>query len=183
MTLPPPHTPLLSLCPLCCPVRPAQFSDARELFFTCGDDFFPLSPSQGSPYERSLKLVDDYQQVFVADRQHLSYQHYIKTVATSMLWKGAANNQFTAYEMSVNTNQFTDPPDRQTFPAAMPSVVFHYDLSPLQILIREESESFFRFFVNLCAIVGGVFTVASMVDGMVHNFASFGHKLQIGKGH
>ncbi|QDZ25199.1 protein disulfide isomerase [Chloropicon primus] len=143
-------------------------------------DEYLLKYNQGSPFERSLKLVDDYKQLHVAQKRKLSYQHYIKTVATSMLWQGSTQS-FTAYEMSVNTNQFTDPPDRTTFPSAMPSVVFHYDLSPLQILIREEKETFFRFMVNLCAIVGGVFTVASMIDGVIHRLSDVGHKMQIGK--
>ena len=50
--------------------------------------------------------MDDYKQNHVASRKHLSYQHYIKTVATSMLWRGS-DQTFTTYEMSVNTNQVT----------------------------------------------------------------------------
>ena len=131
-----------------------------------------LKYNQGSPYERSLKLVDDYEQVLVARERKLSYQHYIKVVTTSMQWS-KQSKIFTAHEMSVNTNSFKqDSYDPKVHPelhqTELPSVVFHYDLSPLQILIREEKETLFRFIVNLCAILGGVFTVASMIDGIIY---------------
>ena len=145
-----------------------------------------LKYNQGSPYERSLKLVDDYEQIFIAKERKLSYQHYIKTVATSMIWAAVGKKPFSTYEMSVNTNQFqNDAYDPNTHPelhqTELPSVVFHYDLSPLQILIREEKETYFRFLVNLCAIVGGVFTVASMIDGVLHRLTDMAAKVNLGK--
>lgn len=126
-----------------------------------------LKYNQGSPYERSLKLVDDYKQAHRATRARLSYVHYVKTVMTSMMWQDNTN-VFSTYEMSVNTNQFAELGPLgggPSFPAELPSVAFKYDLSPVQIVIREERETLFRFLVNLCAILGGVYTVASMLDG------------------
>jgi thiol-disulfide isomerase/thioredoxin len=145
-----------------------------------------LKYNQGSPHERGLKLVDDYEQEFVAQKRKLSYQHYIKTVATSMLWVNEGKRPFSTYEMSVNTNEFEhDTYNPKTQPelhqSELPSVVFHYDLSPLQIVIREEKETLFRFLVNLCAIIGGVYTVASMIDGLLHRLTDMAHKLQLGK--
>lgn len=44
-----------------------------------------------------------------------------------------------------------------------------YDLSPIMVQIQESKKSFLRFLTNLCAIVGGVFTVAGIFDALLHS--------------
>jgi len=130
-----------------------------------------LRYNQGGKGERSLKFVDDYHKDFVSTKQQLSYSHVVKVVQTWMEWaRSGLRAHF--YEMSVNTIQGKAPAESTA------EVVFHYDISPLSVLIREEKESLFRFVVNLCAIVGGVFTVAGMCNSVIGSIA---HKMQIGK--
>ena len=47
---------------------------------------------------------------------------------------------------------------------ALPGVFFIYDMSPFQVRRTEETTSFFHFIVRLCAVLGGVFAVSSMLD-------------------
>jgi hypothetical protein len=49
-----------------------------------------------------------------------------------------------------------------------PRFEFRYDVSNIEIVYYEERERIFEFIVNVCAIVGGVFALASLVDAIVH---------------
>ena len=50
----------------------------------------------------------------------------------------------------------------------LPAVYFHYELSPIMARTSEERRAFSNLLTGLCAVVGGVFTVASMVDSSLH---------------
>jgi hypothetical protein len=47
-------------------------------------------------------------------------------------------------------------------------LVFNYSIAQVTIKYSNQRENIFQFLINMCAIVGGVFTVASMVDGAIH---------------
>merc|ERR1711998_297774 len=50
----------------------------------------------------------------------------------------------------------------------LPGVFVFYDLSPIMCTFTETRPSFATFLTSVCAIVGGVFTVAGIVDKMVY---------------
>lgn len=50
----------------------------------------------------------------------------------------------------------------------LPALFFRYDLSPVTVRFTQYRENFLHFLVQICAIVGGVFTVAGIIDGMIH---------------
>ena len=43
-----------------------------------------------------------------------------------------------------------------------------YDLSPVMMHITEKQKSFLHFVTNLCAIVGGVFTISGIADQILY---------------
>jgi len=45
-------------------------------------------------------------------------------------------------------------------------VFFNYEISPMRIIHAETRQSFAHFVTSTCAIVGGVLTIASIVDGL-----------------
>ncbi|CAN1318595.1 Protein disulfide-isomerase 5-4 [Linum perenne] len=47
----------------------------------------------------------------------------------------------------------------------IPVAKFHFELSPMQVLITEIPKSFSHFITNVCAIIGGIFTVGALVNG------------------
>jgi hypothetical protein len=51
----------------------------------------------------------------------------------------------------------------------------------MQILITENPKSFSHFITNLCAIIGGVFTVAGILDSIFHNTVRLVKKVELGK--
>lgn len=51
----------------------------------------------------------------------------------------------------------------------------------VQILVTEKRKAFYHFITTLCAIVGGVFTVAGIVDGLLHQSVQLAKKIDLGK--
>ena len=67
-------------------------------------------------------------------------------------------------------------------PTTPTGVFFMYDLSPMMVQLTEHKRSFTHFLTGVCAIVGGVFTVAGMVDGMLyHSTRALKKKIDLGK--
>jgi len=58
---------------------------------------------------------------------------------------------------------------------------FHYDLSPLTVRYKEKGVPFLSFLTAICAVVGGVFTVAGIIDGIIFSATQLYQKLEIGK--
>ncbi|GAU34375.1 hypothetical protein TSUD_217150, partial [Trifolium subterraneum] len=52
---------------------------------------------------------------------------------------------------------------------SLPGVFFFYDLSPIKVTFTEENVSFLHFLTNVCAIVGGVFTVSGILDSFIYH--------------
>ena len=63
----------------------------------------------------------------------------------------------------------------------LPGVFFFYDLSPLTCTFTERHKPFMSFLRSLLAIVGGVFTVAGMLDKTVYASVELAKKVGLGK--
>lgn len=51
-----------------------------------------------------------------------------------------------------------------------------------QVVVRELPKHWYKFLTTTCAIVGGVFTVAGLLDGILHtSLATFRKKVELGK--
>lgn len=58
---------------------------------------------------------------------------------------------------------------------------FRYEISPLTVKYTEKKQPFYRFITTICAVIGGTFTVAGIVDSMVFGAQQMVKKHQIGK--
>ena len=64
-----------------------------------------------------------------------------------------------------NPNPNPNPiPNPNPNPNQVPNAVFSYDISPYRVVHREERQSLGSFLTQLCAIVGGCFTVFGLID-------------------
>lgn len=63
----------------------------------------------------------------------------------------------------------------------VPALWFRYDLNPITVRYHEERPPLYHFLTTICAIVGGTFTVASMVDSLVFSGMEIFKKMEIGK--
>ncbi|KAF5781609.1 putative endoplasmic reticulum vesicle transporter [Helianthus annuus] len=104
------------------------------------------------------------------------YQYFLKvvpTIYTSIRGYTIQSNQFSV------TEHYKSP---EIGRRSLPGVFFFYDLSPIKVTFTETHISFLHFMTNVCAIVGGIFTVAGIVDSFVyHGHKALRKKMEIGK--
>ncbi|KAJ9114412.1 hypothetical protein QFC20_001555 [Naganishia adeliensis] len=51
--------------------------------------------------------------------------------------------------------------------AATPGMYINYEISPMKVILTETRQSFAHFLTSTCAIVGGVLTVAGLIDSFI----------------
>ena len=54
----------------------------------------------------------------------------------------------------------------------VPNAVFHYDISPVMVVVNEETQSFASFVTKICAVIGGIYTVIGLVDNTIYHTGS-----------
>ncbi|XAR48570.1 hypothetical protein NMG60_11031436 [Bertholletia excelsa] len=105
------------------------------------------------------------------------YQYFIKVVPsvyTDVNGHAIQSNQFSVTEHFRGSEV--------GFFQSLPGVFFFYDLSPIKVTFREEHTSFLHFLTNVCAIIGGVFTVSGILDSFIyHGQRAIKKKMEIGK--
>ncbi|KAJ7556838.1 hypothetical protein O6H91_05G100600 [Diphasiastrum complanatum] len=105
------------------------------------------------------------------------YQYFIKvvpTVYTDIRGNKIQSNQFSVTEHFKGVEHGSG--------RSLPGVFFFYDLSPIKVLFTERNTSFLHFLTNVCAIVGGIFTVSGIIDAFIyHGHRAIKKKIEIGK--
>ncbi|KAI9399451.1 hypothetical protein POPTR_002G094400v4 [Populus trichocarpa] len=105
------------------------------------------------------------------------YQYFIKVVPT--LYTDVSGHTIQSNQFSV-TEHFRGADIGRL--QSLPGVFFFYDLSPIKVTFTEEHVSFLHFLTNVCAIVGGVFTVSGILDSFIyHGQKAIKKKMEIGK--
>lgn len=91
------------------------------------------------------------------------YQYFLKVVPTE--YRSLAGTRYSTYQFAATSHQRHLNLETQR---GLPGVYFYYDLSPIRVRIREQSQSFAHLLTGLVAIVGGVMSLAGFVDSLVH---------------
>ncbi|KAG0470114.1 hypothetical protein HPP92_016814, partial [Vanilla planifolia] len=105
------------------------------------------------------------------------YQYFIKVVPS--VYNNINGQTIHSNQFSVTEHSRTDEVGRIQ---ALPGVFFFYDLSPIKVTVKEDHVPFLHFLTNVCAIVGGVFTVSGILDSFVyHSQKAIKKKMEIGK--
>ncbi|XP_015189165.1 PREDICTED: endoplasmic reticulum-Golgi intermediate compartment protein 3 [Polistes dominula] len=116
--------------------------------------------------------------VVVALEGAMMFYHYIKIVPTTYVRTDGSTlltNQFSVTRHAKQVSLFTGE-------SGMPGVFFSYELSPLMVKYTEKAKSFGHFATNTCAIIGGVFTVAGLIDSLLyHSVKAIQNKIELGK--
>uniref|UniRef100_A0A0M3JSR8 Endoplasmic reticulum-Golgi intermediate compartment protein 1 n=1 Tax=Anisakis simplex TaxID=6269 RepID=A0A0M3JSR8_ANISI len=63
----------------------------------------------------------------------------------------------------------------------IPAIWFKYELQPITVKYTESKQPFYTFLTSVCAVVGGTFTVAGIIDSTLFSLSEFYKKYQIGK--
>lgn len=63
----------------------------------------------------------------------------------------------------------------------IPALWFKYDLNPITVRYHETRPPLYHFLTTVCAIVGGTFTVAGIIDSCIFSATEIFKKFEIGK--
>ena len=133
-------------------------------------------PGMDNPLDGHLELDEE------GDKQQQEgnsmYQYFVKIVPTHY-WKSNGT--------VLRTNQYSVTKHKRKIKLSiaengLPGVFFIYDINPMMIQLREGRKSFLHFLTGVCAIIGGIFTVAGMIDGLIYQSKkSLQKKIDLGK--
>ncbi|XP_070533069.1 endoplasmic reticulum-Golgi intermediate compartment protein 3-like isoform X2 [Ptychodera flava] len=110
------------------------------------------------------------------------YQYFVKivpTTYTNINGHSTRSNQFscTKHEKVVSTSLASASGEH-----GLPGVFVLYEFAPIMVKYTEKHRSFMHFLTGVCAIVGGVFTVAGLIDSMIyHSSKAIQKKIDLGK--
>lgn len=102
------------------------------------------------------------------------FQYFLKIVSTKLLPIDGIPHYTNQY--SVTQNQ------KEGNVGGLPGVFFMMDISPMLITYTETRKSFGSFITGVLAIIGGVFTVAGLIDRIVYKAErAYKKKVELGK--
>ncbi|XVE50563.1 hypothetical protein DITRI_Ditri01bG0172700 [Diplodiscus trichospermus] len=106
---------------------------------------------------------------------NVTIEHYLQVVKTQVVTRKSSHDHtlIEEYEYTAHSSLAQS--------LHIPVAKFHLELSPMQVLITETPKSFSHFLTNVCAIIGGVFTVAGILDSIFHSTIRMMRKVELGK--
>ncbi|XP_067132010.1 endoplasmic reticulum-Golgi intermediate compartment protein 1-like [Centruroides vittatus] len=63
----------------------------------------------------------------------------------------------------------------------MPAIWFRYDLTPITVKYTVKRQPLYSFLTTICAIIGGTFTVAGLIDSLLFSASNIFKKFELGK--
>lgn len=156
-------------------VHHLSFGDVEDMHVSRGVRHGSLHPEKEIHHLQGAKFSALSGSVHVTN-QNVTQEHYLKVVRTEIRRNGVVKPLSASYQYTVTNAQF------QQEQSHVPSASFAFDLSPLQVLISEETRSFGHFITSVCAIVGGVFTMIGIFDALLHHSVrAIEHKMNLNK--
>lgn len=123
-----------------------------------------------SPLDGVNQIVPERKQGSYADSA--IYEYYTKVVPTTYM--PLDGPPLHVHQFTASTNKIANQ--------QMPSLYLRYDFSPVTVRYQETRESTSQFLVQICAVIGGIFTVAGIFDSLVHKtIVHVAKKAQLGK--
>ncbi len=69
------------------------------------------------------------------------------------------------------THQYSATHQNMLIGGEQSQLIIRYEMSPIHVVYSFEVQSLFKFIVNLCAVIGGLFTVVSIIESLLSNIA------------
>lgn len=126
-----------------------------------------MTEDQVPGHKASLSPLDNFER----DQDHdlTTYEYFLDIIPTN--YKEGVAEEIKTYQMTAHKHHF------QTVTSHMPAVYFRYQLSPITVNFASSKRSFAHFLTGVCAIIGGVFTVAGLLSGVIHSIVLFQKKM------
>ncbi|KAG6393796.1 hypothetical protein SASPL_144369 [Salvia splendens] len=147
----------------------SHFSFGKKITPRVMSDLKRLLPHLGGSHDRlnGLSYITNPSD----SHANVTIEHYLQLVKIEVMTKSyrlVEEYEYTAHSSLIHSPQ-------------VPVAKFHFEPSPMQVLITENTKSFSHFITNVCAIIGGVFTVAGILDSVLHNTIRMVKKIELGK--
>ena len=108
----------------------------------------------------------------------MMFNYYVKIVPTTYMKLDGSVLQTNQFSLTRNFKRVLFG----TGDSGMPGIFFSYELSPLMVKYTQSVKSFGHFLTNTCAIIGGTYTVASIIDTFLyHSLKAIQRKIELGK--
>ena len=60
-------------------------------------------------------------------------------------------------------------------------IIFNYEVAPFAVMYTNAHENFLQFLISMCGIIGGIFTIAEIIDSCIHSGSKILFKSRINK--
>jgi len=154
-----------------------DFSHTIHQFAFMGDDEYNVRKAHvGKRMKKTLGLDKnplDGSMIGTSKAQYM-FQYFLKVVSTQFVTLDGAiinSHQYSVTQFERDLSNVQTDVDHgislQHGVQGLPGAFFNFEISPIRVVHAETRQSFAHFLTSTCAIVGGVLTVASLLDGML----------------
>lgn len=105
-----------------------------------------------------------------------SHDYTMKIVPT--IYEDASGNSFISYQYTYAASSYVSFTLGGRSP---PAIWFRYDLNPITVKYHERRQPIYSFLTSICAIIGGTFTVAGIIDSFIFTASEMFKKFELGK--
>ncbi|XP_003378318.1 endoplasmic reticulum-Golgi intermediate compartment protein 1, partial [Trichinella spiralis] len=110
------------------------------------------------------------------DNFPFSYDYILKIVPT--VYENIAGNMKHAYQYTYARKTYIE----MSFTGQTnPTLWFRYDFTPITVKYHERRQPLYIFLTSICAIIGGTFTVAGLIDSFFFTASQLYKKVELGK--
>ncbi|KAG0701390.1 Sec1-like protein [Suillus ampliporus] len=166
--------------------NPHDFSHTiHEFFFMADDEYNPGKAKIGKEMKQRMGISDNPLDGVEAKTTKATYmyQYFLKVVSTqfrTLEGKMINTHQYSSTQFERDLTKASEGENGQGVVtqhgvAGSPGAYFNFEISPILVVHSETRQSFAHFLTSTCAIVGGVLTVAALLDSIL--FAT-GRKLR-----
>lgn len=105
-----------------------------------------------------------------------SHDYVMKIVPT--IYEDIRGNQLISYQYTYAYRSYISFSHGGR---VVPAVWFRYDLTPITVKYHEKRPPIYTFITAVCAIIGGTFTVAGIIDSFIFTASELFKKFELGK--
>ena len=115
---------------------------------------------------------------FMMHQELATLKHYLKVVPFQYAFLDGETQHTYLYKANYNEYKprklewYEGAADAYVDTDLVPNAVFHYDISPVMVVVNEETQSFASFVTKICAVIGGIYTVIGLVDNTIYHTGS-----------
>ena len=102
-------------------------------------------------------------------------KHYLKVVPFRYEFVDGETQRTYLYKANYNEYKprklewFEGFADAYVDTDLVPNAAFHFDISPVMVVMNEETQSFSSFVTKICAVIGGIYTVVGLLDSVLYH--------------